>query len=60
MNPAEINPNTLVPFYHPDYEQPSSDDVRALLKHRQWTGRQGRRTGGRGWPHPASLDGCGA
>ncbi len=35
---TEINPATMLPFFNPDYQVPSSDDIRALLKSQSWTG----------------------
>ena len=35
---TDINPAAMLPFYNPEYQVPSSDEIRALLKSQGWTG----------------------
>ena len=34
----DINPNSLLPFFHPNYQPPSADELRAVMKAQGWTG----------------------
>ena len=41
--PFEINPDSIRPFYDPEYQAPSVDDIRLLLKFNEWTGSKAAR-----------------
>ena len=34
----EINPKSQLPFYHPDYQPPTFEALRVVMKSQGWTG----------------------
>ena len=34
----EINPNSQLPFYHSNYQQPTFEELRVVMKSQGWTG----------------------
>ena len=34
----EINPNSQLPFYHPNYQFPTFEELRVVMKSQGWTG----------------------